>query len=281
MFPRQTTKTTQVVLEEYKDLIENTKCDLENHLHDIGMRLQNLGTQGSSEIRLQAAELQVMEDEKNSTQKSLEICEQFLTLIEQSRSQLLNADDHPSRLLHPTTSLASMNSRMARMSFLINSEGLVSAQKEVTSWKLKLLQHLIGIDVNIQGQQRCLPPGEEATLHPEERKFKEEMDGTEALLEFCKQAEKEANQQRTHYFEDVSTGNNSRQAIVTTLDDLISAKRITSGDGSCQALGNMSDESIRCFFQHTGFASSSNSQGGLMRNPTQDDWGLRFQFCQK
>ncbi|KAJ5033066.1 hypothetical protein NUH16_003196 [Penicillium rubens] len=271
MFPRQTTKTTQVVLEEYKDLIENTKCDLENHLHDIGMRLQNLGTQGSSEIRLQAAELQVMEDEKNSTQKSLEICEQFLTLIEQSRSQLLYADDHPSRLLHPTTSLASMNSRMARMSFLINSEGLVSAQKEVTSWKLKLLQHLIGIDVNIQGQQRCLPPGEEATLHPEEQKFKEEMDGTKALLEFCKQAEKEANQQRTHYFEDVSTGNNSRQAIVTTLDDLISAKRITSGDGSCQALGNMSDESIRCFFQHTGFASSSNSQGGLMRNPTQDD----------
>ncbi|KAJ5608641.1 hypothetical protein N7528_009208 [Penicillium herquei] len=94
------------------------------------------------------------------------------------------------------------------------------------------------------------------------------MNGTEVLLEFCKQAEKEANQQRFHYFEDVSTGNDSRQAIVTTLNDLISAKRITSGDGSCQALGNMSDVSTRLFFQRTGFASSSNNQGVLMRNPT-------------
>lgn len=244
IIPRKTTKNTRFVLEEYKDPIENTKYDLEKHLHDIRVRLQNIGAQGSPGINMEPAELQVLEDEKGSTQESLEICEQFITLIDQSRSQLLSADEHPLTLLHHTSPLAVMNSRMAQMSFLINFEGLIS---EVTSWKLKLLQHLIGIDGSLQGQQRYIPREGNEPDH-EEHNFKEKLNGTEALLEFGKQAEKIANQQRTHYFEDVSTGNNSRQAIVTTLDDLISAKCMTSGDSSFQALGNMSDESIQYFF---------------------------------
>lgn len=85
----RTTKTTRGVLEEYKDLIENTKCDLENHLQDIRERLQTACAQGPVISGIDTAELQLMEDEKNSTQKSLEICEQFLSLIDQSRPNLL------------------------------------------------------------------------------------------------------------------------------------------------------------------------------------------------
>ncbi|KAJ5667483.1 hypothetical protein N7507_003347 [Penicillium longicatenatum] len=76
----------------------------------------------------------------------------------------------------------------------------------------------------------------------EEQNFREELSGTESLLNFCKQVEEEAKQQRTHFFEDVST------AIITTFEDLISAKRIKSGNNSYQALGRMADESIQSFF---------------------------------
>lgn len=247
------------MLEEYKDLIENTKCDLENHLHDIRTRLLNTSSQRHSELHLQDRDLQVMEDEKNSTQKSLEICEKFLALIDQSKPQLLGVDEQSSRISDHTSLPTVMTSRVApNMPFLINSEGLFSAQKELTTWKLKLLQHLIGIDGNVQRQQRYLP-GVENELHPEEENYQEEMSGTEALLGLCQKAEGEANQ-RTHFFEDVSTGNNSRQAIVTTLDDLISAKRIKSGDSSFQALGKMSDESIQSFFQGPGVRYNSNGE---------------------
>ncbi|KAJ5769000.1 hypothetical protein N7520_003559 [Penicillium odoratum] len=238
----RTTKTTRGVLEEYKELIENTKCDLENHLYDIRERLQTASSQGPVVSGIDTVELQLMEEEKDSTQKSLEICEQFFSLINQSRPSLLgevahslSPFDHMSGFFNPN------------VSSLINAEGLNSTYKEITSWKLRLLQHLHGVDRIVQGQQRNMPRLN-TEPEPEEQNFREDLSGTESLLNFCKQVEEEAKHQRTHYFEDVSTGDNSRQAIVTTLEDLISAKRIKSGNNSYQALGRMADESIQSFF---------------------------------
>lgn len=183
-----------------------------------------------------------MEDEKNSTQKSLEICEQFLSLIDQSRPSLMGEVAHSSRPFDHEPSFFNPN-----VSCLINAEGLNSTQKEIVSWKLRLLQHLHGVGRIVHGQQRSLPRSNNEQ-ESEEKIFREELSGTESLLNFCKQVEEEAKQPRTHYFEDVNTGDNSRQAIVTTLEDLISAKRIKSGNNSFQALGRMADESIQSFF---------------------------------
>ncbi|KAJ6005657.1 hypothetical protein N7451_003601 [Penicillium sp. IBT 35674x] len=250
----RTTKTTRLVLEEYKELIENTKCDLESHLHDIRTRLQTACSQGTMVSGAGSAEIQMMEDEKNSTQKSLDICEQFLGFIDQARPSLLGDVGQASRPFGQTPLSVAPS-----LSWLINAEGLNSAQKEITSWKLRLLQHMYGVGQNIQGQQRYLP---NLTDEPTsaEQDFREELSGTEELLAFCKQAEEEANRPRTHYFEDISTGDNSRQAIVTTLEDLISAKRVKSGDSSFQALGRMSDESIQSFFRGAEPGAGLNDQ---------------------
>lgn len=205
------------------------------------------------------AELQRMEEEKDSTQKSLDICEQFLTLIDQSRSSLLGDSGPASKHYEETSSPVTPN-----LSWLVNAEGLNSTHKEVTSWKLRLLQHLFGVDKNIQGPKLYLPRlGNEKT--PEQRAFQEDFSGTEALLEFCKKAEEDANKPRTHYFEDVSTGDNSRQAITTTLEDLISAKRIRSGNESYQALGQMSNESIQTFFDRAKPSSAKTDDQGIAK----------------
>lgn len=84
-------------------------------------------------------------------------------------------------------------------------------------------------------------------------------------MEFCKQAEEDANQPQTHYFEDVSTGDNSRQAIRTTLEDLISAKRIKSGNGSYQALGQMSNESIQALFHRANPSRANIDDQGIAK----------------
>lgn len=63
-----------------------TKSDLEDHLRDIRSRLQSVSTQGPTGTKIDIAGLQRMEEEKDSTQKSLEICDQFLSLIDESRS---------------------------------------------------------------------------------------------------------------------------------------------------------------------------------------------------
>ena len=105
---RLTTKTTNGVLEEYKDLIENTKCDLESHLHDIQTRLE-YSSQNSVALGIDTAELQRMEEEKDSTQKSLDICEQFLILIDQSRSSLLGDSGLTSKHFDQTSSSVAPN----------------------------------------------------------------------------------------------------------------------------------------------------------------------------
>lgn len=208
-------------------------------------------------LGIDTAELQRMEEEKDSTQKSLDICEQFLTLIAKSRSSLLGDSELASKHFDQTSSSVAPN-----LSWLVNAEGLNSTHKEVTSWKLRLLQHLFGVGKNSQGPQLYLPrSGNEQT--PEQQAFQEDFSGTEALLEFCKRAEEDANQPRTHYFEDVSTGDNSRQAITTTLEDLISAKRIKSGNGSYQALGQMSNESIQALFHRAEPSSANTDDQGI------------------
>ncbi|KAJ5935942.1 hypothetical protein N7454_005240 [Penicillium verhagenii] len=66
-----------------------------------------------------------------------------------------------------------------------------------------------------------------------------------------------------HLFEDVVAGDNSRQAIVTTVDDLISAKRITVGNNSDQVLGNISNESIQHFVRRDANSNDQGSPAGM------------------
>ncbi|KAL3462748.1 hypothetical protein BJX64DRAFT_258536 [Aspergillus heterothallicus] len=244
----RTTKITKHVIEEYKELIQNTQCDLEDHMENIRTKVEALSPNGSASTTINQAELQRMEDEKQSTQKSLDICQQFLTLLDQSQPSLLRGLEGAS--MEPTQ-LHSSSERPTQSS-LINAEGLNSARKEIMSWRIQLLQNLYQVDKQLPITRMDIPrPLLSKVLEAEQQTFQEEMLGTEALLEFCKHAEAEANQPRMNYYEDVTAGDNSHLAVVTTLKDLISAKRIKSGSGSKLVLGQMSDDTIQSFFTKT------------------------------
>ncbi|KNG88886.1 hypothetical protein ANOM_003678 [Aspergillus nomiae NRRL 13137] len=256
----RTTEATKGVLQEYKELIENTKYDLENHLQDIQAMLLSSSETSVASV-MDAVELQRMEEERNSTQKSLDICHQFLAFITQTRANLLGESGLTLNDSHQPYSSATPN-----LSWLINAEGLNSTYKEVTSWRLRLLQHLYGFSKNVQAAPLgLLQPNNGQSS--KQQSFQEEYKNTEALLAFCQQAEEAANGPRTHHFEDITTGDHSRQVIVTTLNDLISAKRIKSGHQSYQAVGQMSNESIQAVFlrpktseQHEGEDNSEAFQ---------------------
>ena len=224
------------------------------------MRLQTACEQGYVVAGVETSELKLMEDEKRSTQKSLEICADFLSFIHQSQPSLLgDTGDASMTALRPTEPI--QQPVAPSLPWLINAEGLSSLHKEVTSWRLRLLRHLYGLDQNFPAQQRSLvSPDNEQTS--DKQSIREELSGTEALLEFCKQAEEEANRPRTHLFEDVVAGDNSRQAVVTTLDDLISAKRIKVGNNSDQALGNMSHGTIQTFFRRDVYTNDQANKVG-------------------
>lgn len=77
------------------------------------------------------------------------------------------------------------------------------------------------------------------------RRIQEEIDSAKECFAVCAQASEHADKVRTNVFEDVTAAQDSDQVVVSTVGDLISAKRVTAGVGATQWLGQMSDATLQ------------------------------------
>lgn len=232
---RDLTKTTKNVIDEYNELIEDTKCDLGLHLQSIEKRLASLSSGEMISINVQ-----MMEEERESTQQGLEICDQFSAYIEQTRSTSLEKMTRVPTISEVGSSFIGHNN----IPWLILSQALTSAEREVINSRLRLLQHQ-----RERGGQPRLLHRRESLLQDDEtgeqNDSQEEADNIKESLNFFDRISQETSKNRTNHFEDITTGDRSTQAVVSTLKDLISARRITSGSDSLQILGQVSDDSLQ------------------------------------
>ncbi|KAJ6016526.1 hypothetical protein N7540_011117 [Penicillium herquei] len=244
------TRTTQSVMHEYKEVIENTKCDLAQHLQSIEDRVKSLSFPTQADDGVDLIVVQQMKEELESTQLGLDICAQFSSYIEETRSTSLQRMTQASEASERAPSPSENN-----FPWLILAEALSSAEREIVSSRLRLLQYR-----RAQGRQPWLPQRRgllyEYVNANERSDINEEAESIKASLKFFDQVSEEASQSRMNYFEDVATGDNSKQVIVTTLKDLISARRITSGSGSLQVLGQLSEDSL-----NNGLRKQNDSRG--------------------
>ncbi|KAJ5688278.1 hypothetical protein N7536_010897 [Penicillium majusculum] len=229
------TKTTKNVIDEYNELIEDTKCDLALHLQSIEDRLKSL-----SSGEMESSNVQMMEEERESTQHGLEICDQFSAYIERTRSTLLEKMTRDPTISEVGPSPIGHNN----IPWLILAQALTSAEREVINSRLSLLQHHHerGGQPRVLHYQKSLPQGDKIG---EQNESQEEADNIKESLNFFDRISQETSKNRTNYFEDITTGDRSTQAVVSTLKDLISARRIISGSDSLQVLGQMSDDSLQ------------------------------------
>jgi predicted nucleic acid-binding Zn-ribbon protein len=86
----------------------------------------------------------------------------------------------------------------------------------------------------------------------EQERLKEEREYIRQSLDMCTEAFRQANQERTNVFEDISMADNGSQVLVSTVGELISARRITIGSHSLQLMGQMSDDSLQHFSRDLG-----------------------------
>jgi hypothetical protein len=228
------TKTTKNVIDEYNELIEDTKCDLGLHLRSIEQRLVSL-----SSGEMESINVQRMEEERESTQQGLEICDQFAAYIEQMRSTSLEKMTRAPTFSEMGPSHIGHNN----IPWLILSQTLTAAEREIINSRLRLLQHQ-----QERGRPRLLQPRESLLQDDktdDQKDSQEEADNIKETLNFIDRVSEETSNNRTNHFEDITTGDRSTQAVVSTLKDLISARRITSGSESLQVLGQMSDDSLQ------------------------------------
>lgn len=92
----------------------------------------------------------------------------------------------------------------------------------------------------------------------ENERLRDELASVKECLTLCAKVSEHADQVRTNVFEDVSAAQDARQVIVSTLGDLISAKRVTADTGAEQWLGQMSDATVQELAKSRGVSLGSD-----------------------
>lgn len=234
------------MLQEYKDMIQNTTSDLHDRLDEIQGKLsisQSLDDPGATISR---EELQKIEDEKQSTTHCLDVCKQVSDYIEQYQSKCENRTGGADGT-HDTTSPTNPNPSMAQQ---IAQGYLKSCILNMSAASNRLQDHLNQLEANLRSDKNPTVPDQVAG---DFQKIKEERETIAQCLNICADASNISESSRVNVFEDVASLDDAQQVLVSTIGDLLNAKRVSTGARSLQVLGQMSDESLqRLNSRHTG-----------------------------
>jgi hypothetical protein len=80
------------------------------------------------------------------------------------------------------------------------------------------------------------------------QKLIKERDTIAQGVKVCADASNLPKNSRVNVFEDVASLDDAQQVLVSTIGDLLNAKRISTGARSLQVLGQMSDETLQCIY---------------------------------
>ncbi|KAJ0413235.1 hypothetical protein BJY00DRAFT_306460 [Aspergillus carlsbadensis] len=235
----QTVAVTRQVLQDYKDMIQNTTTDLQERLNEIEDKLKSgrLSDKPSAEINRE--ELQRIEEERQSTKLCLEICKQVSGFIELHQLKRDNGAGQAASSPHDHKTQAKANIGIARQ---IAQNSLTSCLQNVNAASARLQEHLKNLEASLQTTS---DPPVSRQITCELQKIKEERETISHCLTICSDASSLSESSRVNIFEDVTSMDDTKQVLVSTIGDLLNAKRITTGMRSLQLIGQMSDETIQ------------------------------------
>lgn len=261
---RRTAAITITVLKDYKEMIANTTSDLEEHLQKIDEKLNSFSSQSMRVSDEGTAERRQIQEERDSTQQCLGICATVSTHIDQLQPIVFGNISTPSAPYQgPITTLSGLTP--AR---IVTVEGLKTCKETLTNTTTQLQKQLLHI--NNRMQQLSSQPLKASSEHAaEQERLEEEAASIKQCLSICGNASKEADKDRGNVFEDIAMVDDSYQVLVSTIGELISAKRINAGSRSAQFFGQMSDNSVQQLsrdFSTISIEKTKGSQTEKVRN---------------
>ncbi|KAF4495094.1 hypothetical protein FAGAP_8775 [Fusarium agapanthi] len=258
---RRSSKVTLQVLNDYKNLICDTKLDLEKHLKDIDSKLQDIVSQGAT---TEAAEGQAnrrkFESEKESTERCLEYLKHLLEEINGMSFQPVFTGSVSN------TAIMSVSAGNMTLADSLTISTLKACSYNLSDTIDRLESHRDNTEENLRlrplvqdSNQRIDPGANRETLQ-------NELESTKQCLSFCDRASEWASSGRVHVVEDISVGNDGKQICVSTLGDLFNIKGARAGHGSIQFFGSVSEGSLNDVLR-------SQTQRQYIRNEGTEDEG--------
>lgn len=244
-------------------MISNAVSDIHEHLTEIDERTKDLQISEKHGPSKQIILLNEMKEEKESLQQCLEICSKvssFITDAENSLRQAGSAGGEGDLGLHGTTLHAYSRTKTKGI--------LTDFQSRIANNASELKNRLRELDdkISILAQDKSDDQGENIKYIQDAR---DERASLVQCLGICADASKIADAARTNELEDIVSDDNSRQIIVSTIGDLISARHIVTGSGSLQCIGQMSDETIQ-YLSSKGNQFGSENADSEVRNHQSD-----------
>ena len=258
-------EVTTGVLEKYKRITEEAKSDLGEQLANINERLRSLLQRGASRDR-DTADLKDTREEKESAEQCLRICMQVSDFIKHSQESL-SQDRYDGGNISAKRDTVPCNAEIDTKATLVDFRSWLPENSTTLKARLAELDEKLRASAGRTSEDTC---GANIGLD----NMREERDSIAKWLDTCTDASGLPEEARTNIFEDVASGDYSHQLVVSTIDDLISAKRIVTGSRSVQWLGHMSNDTIQKLSNnHRQRAEENESE---KQKQTQDDFRDRY-----
>ncbi|RMD43588.1 hypothetical protein DV735_g1524, partial [Chaetothyriales sp. CBS 134920] len=238
----RTSKVTVDLLREYKAMISSTTFDLEEILQDLDAAMRDPQYEEAAVVGERTSELTLaMDEERKSIQQCLTICMNIPlpptpppSSLPVAESSLQQTSNRSSRSATPAPDLPRM----------ITSKSLTDCRRGLGYTTVQLRARLQDLNRQIAAINSSNTSGAgQAYVNVDE--MKEVADSVKQCLNICGEAAEQASAERVNVFDDVKMADDGHQLILSTIGDLISAKRITVGARSTQWLGQMSDETVQ------------------------------------
>lgn len=233
---------TQKVLDDYRDLIRNTKRDLEDHLKEMNSKLGHFTPSADTLPQLTISDAQRFHNERDATEKCLEICEQVQTYINSVQLQPLPSDNQT----HGSTAV--LSSKQVTLAHLMTLMTLKECADKLSD-RLSYL-HFHGEDIARRleaGNTRTQPQPVTEESTESKGELLDEKESAKQCLAICSEASKRTVSPGVHVLEDISVGSHGQQILISTLDQLFEARHVTLGDGAIQMILSSSDKSLQEF----------------------------------
>jgi Fungal N-terminal domain of STAND proteins len=243
-------------LDTYRNLIKTATDDLEAHLQSIDEKLETIFEHTVTGSDSDAAELQLIKEERMSTQKCLQICAQLSDHIDQIQLTSNRSDSSPGRI------------DLDDIPVRLTNEGLRECKNSLAVTVTKLERHMKDLIDRLVTKSKAATNSKEDL--EELIRLREQWDTARQCMDICSKAD-------THLKENISTIDNyatgdAVQFMVSTDGTIIHGTNRGLGWRSRQVGGHLNDISLQQIsrdLSSTGFQNTEVSGGN--KPPVPDD----------
>ena len=211
-------------------MIATTNQELEEHLEDIDEKIQALSSdEGSVESDHNSAEWRAILEEKSCTQQGFDMCARLSAQIDNELEPALEAN-------------WSSSGRPPEAQEHVRN-GLSATQASLQTMRAELHAHEDTIERRILDLKATKPMSTQ--MAAELQRLRAEKDAIGGCMRLVATARGDAETAERHnVFEDIHLADSSFSFTVSTIGELVTARRINLSGGSCNVGGQISDESF-------------------------------------